>query len=80
MILYSTTYSIKMSAMMFIPRNIQNSAIKYRIAKKARGIVVKPGRKTKLYKKVQVSVSACCAVNGHQQIDRSINIRCSRFS
>lgn len=46
----SGTYSMKTSAMMFIPRNIQNKKIKYRIAKKARGIVVIPGSRTKLYK------------------------------
>ena len=49
-IMNSTTYSMKMSATIFIPRNIQNKNIKYRIARKARGIVVIPGSRKILYK------------------------------
>ena len=46
--LFYVTYSIKMSAMMFIPRNIQMSQNKYMTARKGRDNVVMPGRKTKL--------------------------------
>jgi len=46
--LFYVTYSIKMSAMMFIPRNIQMSQNKYMTARKGLDNVVMPGRKTKL--------------------------------
>ena len=41
---------MKMSAIMFMPRNIQKSQNKYMMARAARGITVIPGKKMKLYK------------------------------
>ena len=42
------TYSMNISAMMFMPRNIQMSQKRYIIARKGRDIREIPGRKTKL--------------------------------
>ena len=43
-----TTYPMKMSAMIFMPRNIQKSHSKYITARKGLDIVVMPGKKIKL--------------------------------
>ena len=42
------TYSMKTSAMMFIPRNIQRSVTRYRMARNGRLRVVMPGSKIQL--------------------------------
>ena len=42
------TYAMKISAIMFIPRNIQKSETQYKIASKARGIVDIPGSSAQL--------------------------------
>lgn len=44
------TYFMKMSAIIFIPRNIQKRVTRYRMAKKGRDKVVIPGRRTQLQK------------------------------
>ena len=43
-----STYSMNMSAMMFMPRNIQMSQKRYMTARKGRDIREIPGKKTKL--------------------------------
>ena len=52
---------MKMSAIMFIPRNIQKSVTKYRIAKNGRLIVDKPGKRIPLKEQISVSMSILMA-------------------
>ena len=47
----SVTYSMKISAIMFMPKNIQMSQNRYMTARNGRDIVVIPGKKTKLQQK-----------------------------
>ena len=48
---------MKMSAMMFIPRNIQKRVTRYKMARKGRLRVVMPGKRTQLLTNERFKVS-----------------------
>lgn len=54
---------MKMSAMMFIPRNIHKSVTRYKMARKTRLRVVMPGKRTQLLTNERFRLAAHCLID-----------------